>query len=323
MKRKIITALLFFILTLSACNIQEDNDIVQKQLIEITDVKGNIISQITDNITIKEFTKNEHIEQWETIKAIPDFAEKSYILTSYELITDPPIFDIDNKNKIAVTSFYLYLNEDDYYVEIDTNDNDVSPNFYKIPSSVGVYLLSLTEKTSQIQDKKDIFISWGIEEKMLKQSFILNDNIKDKTVVKDNENYDKYPYQDVTTFDYKGVKKASKYQKIEIYFNNKITYSTTDLREIADVLNNVNMQQWESTSKLPKEINLVCTLKKYAHPKKQSGTDLEQMQTWHVYKTADHYYLTTHMDFDIDMDVEDERFIIPNSVGTWFETKNK
>jgi hypothetical protein len=323
MKKKLELAILFIvILTLSACTTMNEFDVEQKQIIEITDGNENAICQIADNKAIKEIVINLNIEQWESISAIPTEAEKQYTFTSYVLITEP-IYKSDDASKIAVGISYLYLQEQNYYIE--TKDNgDRSTYYYKIPHSTGKYLVEVAGKTSEIQNKNDIFISWGIDEDEIAQSLILDyDNKKDKQDANDEDN-EKYPHRDMEKFDYNGVAAVSSKQKIEIYKDDKIAYSTSDLEEIVNILNAVDMQHWEEISELSNNGQPFCTLRKYALPRKQNipyGTDLVEMEYWEIYKSENAYYLAEHINASPNAEEMVSSFIIPNLTGEWFEKK--
>lgn len=322
--KKVLPFTILFIaaLTLSACggaSITETAETEKKQFIEIMDNNETIICQITDNETIMEITENENMEQWEIVSAIPADAEKQYTYISYELITEP-VYKSAEGNKISVGTDCLYSDGENYYIVMQTNDNNAVIS-YKIPDLTGKYLEEIAGGTSLIQKKEELFLSWGIEENDIAESLTLNNDGKGETEGEEYRDYEKYPYQDVGEFDYAGVKKASKYQKIEIYAEDKTVYSTSDLEEIANILNAADMQNWERVSEIPENIWPVCTLKKYAHPKKQSGTELEETEYWEIYQSADHYYLTEHIIAVPGMEETEETYIITDPAGDWFEKR--
>lgn len=319
-KSKAVIILFIVTLTLSACSNINEEEIEKKQFIEVADKSDKIIRQIEDEKTITKMIENESIEQWEIVSAIPNAAEVQYTYTSYELITEPAYKSADG-SKISVGIDCLYSDGDNFYMEVQTNDTSVIPSFYKIPVLTGEYLEEIAGETFQIQDKENIFVSWGIKESEIANCLQLNS--ENEIDEEDYSDYDKYPYQDIEIFDYAGVKKTSKYQKIEIYADDKIVYATSDLEEIADILNMVDMQHWKSISEIPENILPLCTLKKYAHPKKQGGTELVESEYWQLYKLADEYYLTEHINAAPNMEDLESTYIIPKVSGEWFEKRIK
>lgn len=317
MKNRIImlTSIFFCVLCLTACkSVSAENGNDTKQLIEVANADGEIVRQVTKEDTIIELTKNEKIEEWEDITSVPDSAKKLYVFTTYALVTDPA-FQNSDEPEITAEQEILYFDGTDYYLEAFSNET-AEVMIDKIPKTVGEYLLKFADEKSVIEDKKKIFSAWGIDTRAIPDNFIYGE-YEESDELEDEDDYDKYPYQDVETFNDSDLKKVSKYQKIEIRIDDDIVFSTTDLSIIADILNHANMPRWESVDHVPDDASLSYILIRYAHPKKTSGSNVVEIERWEIYKEQSNYYL--HSIIAGDESGEKEYYILPEESGIYLD----
>lgn len=311
---KVSLGIVFCILCLSACACKSvDTESNISQFIEVANADGEIVRQVTDEQTIIKLTENERIEEWEEVHKVPDNAKKLYVFTTYALVTDPA-FQNSDEPEITVDQEILYFDGTDYYLEESSNEVVID----KIPKTVGEYLIKFADEKSVIEDKENIFSSWGIDTSKIPENFIYEEEYGEEQDLNEDENYDKYPYQDVEEFTYSGLQKASKYQKIEINLGDDIVYSATDLNTIADILNNVDMPHWESVNTVPDDASLSYILVRYAHPKKTVGSNVVEIERWEIYKNQSDYYLHSIVVGDESSEVEN--YLLPKTSGKYLDS---
>jgi len=237
---------------------QSEIDNSKKQLLEISDVDGTIMRQISDNTIIAELTLNEEVTKWEDVNEIPSAAKEIYIFTSYELITDD-VFLADNENSdISIGRTILYENDGNYYV----SDYSGNATYYeKIPESVGKYLIKFAEAqsdTSNIKDREELFASW-------RQETDLDNEASDSHAVNTTE------------------------IRVE-YFNPNFSYLITSENETISFYENQQRENWiEIVEPLSME-NELFEIKFYQPARKPLDNGLIENEIVHIYKDGDIYW---------------------------------
>lgn len=128
------------------------------------DSNDNVIRQVTDNRVITEFTKSEEIEDWEEVNMISANAEKKCQFVTYALVTNSAYTD-NSETLISIDKEILYSDGENCFLEESSQETSLSETFYhKIPDSAGTYLVKFADEKSELQNKQNIFATWGAEE---------------------------------------------------------------------------------------------------------------------------------------------------------------
>lgn len=309
---------LFCLLPLFFIGCAKQEEVSDKnQLMEIAGADGGIIRQITDNTLIAEITEKEMAEfmDWEYPDELPPQARKLYTYTVYEEVTEP-LYLKDGRPWISVTDSVLYEDGEDYYM---AENGEV----IRLPRATGGYMEELAAEEGTIQDRKTIFASWNtgvilnpeeVEDIQERAEGVITDGIEDAAA--------QLPFSDIETFDYKGVAAVSKYQKFEKTDDSgNVLYSTSDLDTIVDILNGMRINQWEEVNAAPEGAVRVCTLIRYAHPKKKPGKDLEVQERLVLYRADEDYYISSEIPGIMESQEKTQMYFyrLPSGTGEYLE----
>lgn len=301
-------------------------DLEKKQLLEIFDVSsGQSIGIITDNQKIYEIIENEMIPQWEYLDELPVGSQKLYTFKSYEVVTDP-IFLKNDMPWITIFNTDLYEVDDNYYIVAQSldEDSDAATTIAKIPDSVGTYLQELTKENLDTSlDKSEIMRGWnaGAPQEKITDTHLAKTEHFDEKDRQINNSEDEYPYADIGEFDYDGVVKASKEQKIEVLSanDNSVILTITDINVIVDFLNHEQMPKWKIVDKLPTDAQPLRYFVRYALPRKTTEMELKEQSRLCLYKYDDSYYIESIID-QANSVYDKEIFLIPKDAGDYLST---
>lgn len=285
-----ITFLLCIIILCTACGTDKIEEVSQEQFLEITEPEHmEVIRQLTDPSAILEYSENEEIEKWDNIPSLPEDAIPLYIFTSYAKVTEPA-FQKDGMPQIVIGEEILYQGPDAFYIEERTlPDDSLSTLYYQIPDKTGKYLQSLAKKEGEIRDKKEFFVSWGIQEDIteLQRTPSPEESAIQETPLPTNR-----PLADLPPFRAEDLAKVSKKQRLEITVPSQDTpVIITDLEEIADFYNHLEMPQWTEVSSLPSDSQEQCTILRYQQNRKTASHELIETEHLTLYQFEDTYYL--------------------------------
>lgn len=303
----------------------ENSNLEKHQLMEIIDASTEeSVGVITDNNKIYEIIEHEMIEQWEYLEKLPDDSQKLWTFKSYEVVTELTYLK-DKKPWVTVSQMDLYMAENSCFIVEQSldRDSDTEVVIAKIPDSAKEYLLELTQNNGNISSAKDELIKqWGIgspnEKVPLDAASIEVDSSMESS--EDEENL--YPYSDIGEFDYEGVEKASKKQKVEIIdvADAKILATLTDLNKIVDFLNGQQMAKWKRIQQLPSDAKPLCDLVRYAPERKTTNQNLVEQSRLCLYQNSDGYYIKDITALPNDISVQDPSikiFEIPKEAGDY------
>ncbi|NLL78715.1 MAG: linear amide C-N hydrolase [Clostridiales bacterium] len=99
-------------------------------------------------------------------------------------------------------------------------------------------------------------------------------------------------------------------QKIEIWVDENVVYSTSDLKEVGDILKGVDMPQWKQIAELPVDSIAVCTLRKY-QSLQQMKNEMVETGRWKLFQSEENYYLTVQT----DAEKRDEVYMVSKNTG--------
>lgn len=259
-------------------------EVSEEQFIEIASPDGAVMRQITDLDSIIEYIENIDILQWKELDTIPAQAALLYTFTSYEKVTDPYWLE-QGSPKISVTKDALYQKDANYYIEMDSlNDNDTDFIVYEIPVSEGEYLTNIAKKSSAVQDKNDIFITWGIDDFDINRTE--NNTNGEKTGMVDEM------MEDGISYSVEDMKRVSREQKIEIDFADTETkYTSTDLKTIADFYNNIKRNDWKEVSEIPSDKQEICTITIFQLERHTNNSHFIENETLVLYESKGEYFI--------------------------------
>lgn len=300
-------------------------DLEKKQLLELFDINDQSIGIITDNQRIYEIIEKEMIPQWEYLDELPTGSQKLCTFKSYEVVTDPSFLKND-KPWITIFKTDLYEADDSYFVVGQSLDegSDTDMTIAMIPDSAGTYLHQLTkENLDAFLDKSEVIREWNVgtpQEKMRDTQLATTEHSEEEDRQTD-DNEGEYPYADIGEFDYAGVVKVSKKQRIEVRSanDNSVILTITDINVIVDFLNYVQMPKWKLVDKLPSDAQPLRYVVRYALPRKTTETGLEEQSRLCLYKNDNSYYIESIID-QTNSIYDKEIFLIPNDAGEYLST---
>lgn len=247
-------------------------DVSEEQLIEFVSTEDIVIFQINGKNDIANYLQNANRTEWEEINEIPARAELQYIIMSYEKVTDEFWLE-KGAPEISTGKEQFYEDNGIFYIKELFEDNLVN---YHIPVSTGKYIVNLVQEGSDISDKNDIFVSWGVKDFDLD----IFDSFSGGNAAKS------YPYSADVLAD------VSKEQKIEIVFQNpEATYTMTDLEEIAEFYNQIKRDTWTEIGQIPDEKKDICAITIYQLERHTKEKNLVENEKMTVFKVQNQYYI--------------------------------
>lgn len=281
-------------------------EISEEQFLEIVSPENIVLCQIVEPNEVIAFIQNEKMEEWEDVSDIPVQAKLQYIIISYEKITENFWLE-KGAPEISIGKYALYEDNGDFYIE-DIFEGDSI--YCRIPVSAGEYIMKQAGNGSDILDKNDIFVLWGIndfgiereEEAVLKESY--------KIVKSENEDgYHLYSADELA--------KVSKEQKLEIFDqDSELVCTMKDLEEIADFYNQIKRETWLEIECLPEEKSNICEITIYQLERHTREKNLIENEKWILFEAQNQYYIHDIVPNDSkDMDDMEIFYSIPNDIG--------
>lgn len=256
-------------------------DVSEEQFIEIVSPEEVVLCQVIGKNEIIDFIQNKKLKEWEEVSEIPKQAELQYFIISYEKVTDE-FWQQRGAPEISIGEENLYEYNGDFYIESVFGDYVTN---YCIPASLGEYIITLAQNSSDILDKNEIFAYWDANNFDVenKEKAVLNGS--DEIFGTENEwNNHLYSADELA--------KVSKEQKLEISCQDLgIICTMTDLEEIADFYNQIERSTWLEIEDLPEEKNNICEITIYQLERHTIGKNLIENEKMVLFEAQNQYYI--------------------------------
>lgn len=290
-------------------------DYTEEQLIEIYDPLGTtLLRQITDALTIMEYTKKHSNEHMKAIDAIPQMAQKIFYCEIYAKTDE--YFVKQGVPSINTMRESLYQNDSNYYLSYEAkeyHDKNVTTimYYYQIDNQLGEYLISLADESRTIGDKEEIFKLWGIDD-YTSEVLTEQENIAEKPVENRKEN--------VGTVSPDSLAKVSKTQQLKKILSDGTTvYETDNLDVIAYFYNHINIEDWMVLNELPEIKDKLCTISIFQRRRKTPEIIMIESLRIELYQNDENFYVSyiiPETDFSGGMNAF---YIIPNEVAEYMK----
>ena len=288
------------------------SDYTEEQLIEIFDPMGTtLLRQITDALTIMEYTNAHNNANMKSLDAIPQTSEKVFYCKIYAK-TDA-YFIKQGVPMINTTEESLYRKDGNYYLSYKAEEyHDKTVNsimyFYQVDNTLGEYLISLASEKGIVCDKEEIFKSWG-----------LDDYTSETSTVQENP-VEEIRKEEVSIVTPDNLAKVSKTQQLKKTLSDGTTvFETDNLDIIAQFHNHINTKDWVALDKLPEIKDKICAISIFQQRRKTSEIIMIESLRIELYQNNRIYYVSyiiPETDFSGGMNTF---YKIPNDVAEYIK----
>ena len=150
-------------------------DVAEEQFVEFVSPDREVVCQVIGKEGVLSYLQNTNFSEWMQCNEIPASAELQYFIVSYEKVTED-FFLKRGAPEITVGERQLYEDAGDYYIKTISYDNETN---YYIPVSAGEYMVKQAQQGSDIVNRNDIFLSWGVKDFEIDSHFYLPDESAD------------------------------------------------------------------------------------------------------------------------------------------------
>lgn len=174
------------------------------------------------------------------------------------------------------------------------------------------YIMKLAGNGSDILDKDDIFVSWGINDSGIEKAEEAFLKEPDKIFRSENEDgYHLYSADELA--------KVSKEQKLEIFDrDSELVCTMKDLAEIADFYNQIKRETWLEMECLPEEKSNICEITIYQLERHTREKNLIENEKLILFEAQNQYYIHDIIpNCSEDMDDMETFYSIPNDIGNY------